>query len=48
MSSWTSVPFVGNGGTLFYCLTMVPENDAQGFQETFRRFAASIRFTDGG
>ena len=33
-------------GTLFYYLTIVPENDAAGFQEAFRRIGQSIRLTD--
>jgi hypothetical protein len=33
-------------GTLFYYLTIVPENDAQAFQETFRRVGESIRLTE--
>ena len=33
-------------GTLFYYLTIVPENDAPAFQETFRRIGESIRLTD--
>ena len=33
-------------GTLFYYLTVVPEKDAAGFQEAFRRIAESIRLTD--
>jgi Zn-dependent protease with chaperone function len=33
-------------GNLFYYLTVVPENDADGFQETFRRIAESIRLAD--
>jgi Zn-dependent protease with chaperone function len=33
-------------GTLFYYLSVVPDEDAAGFQETFRRIAESIRFTD--
>jgi Zn-dependent protease with chaperone function len=39
--------FVGNGSALFYYLTIVPEKDSQAFQETFRRIAESVRFTDG-
>jgi hypothetical protein len=38
--------FVGNGSTLFYYLTIVPEKDAPAFQDTFRRIAESIRITD--
>jgi Zn-dependent protease with chaperone function len=38
--------FVGNG-TLFYYLTIVPENDAAAFEETFRRVGQSIQFGDG-
>jgi hypothetical protein len=30
-------------GNLFYYLTVVPENDAQAFQEAFRRVGESIR-----
>ena len=33
-------------GTLFYYLTIVPESDAAGFQEAFRRIGESIRLTD--
>jgi beta-barrel assembly-enhancing protease len=33
-------------GTLFYYLTIVPENEAEGFQEAFRRIGESIRLTD--
>jgi Zn-dependent protease with chaperone function len=33
-------------GTLFYYLTIVPANDAQPFQETFRRIGESIRLTE--
>ncbi len=33
-------------GTLFYYLTVVPEKDAQMFQETFRRVGESIRLTE--
>lgn len=33
-------------GTLFYYLTVVPEQDAAAFQETFRRIGDSIRLTD--
>jgi Zn-dependent protease with chaperone function len=33
-------------GTLFYYLTLAPENDAEAFQETFRRIGESIRLTD--
>ena len=32
-------------GSLFYYLTVVPENDAAAFQDTFRRIAESIRLT---
>ena len=34
-------------GTLFYYLTIAPENDADAFQKTFKRVAESIRFTEG-
>jgi beta-barrel assembly-enhancing protease len=34
-------------GTLFYYLTVAPENDAAAFQETFRHVGTSIRLTDG-
>jgi Zn-dependent protease with chaperone function len=34
-------------GTLFYYLTIVQENDAAAFQETFRRVGQSIRLSDG-
>jgi hypothetical protein len=33
-------------GTLFYYLTIVPETDAEAFQETFRRVGESIRLTE--
>ena len=33
-------------GSLFYYLTIVPEKDAQDFQETFRRIRDSIRLTE--
>jgi hypothetical protein len=33
-------------GTLFYYLTIVPENDAATFQDAFRRIGESIRLTD--
>jgi Zn-dependent protease with chaperone function len=33
-------------GTLFYYLTIVPENDAQAYQEVFRRIGGSIKLTD--
>jgi len=33
-------------GSLFYYLTVVPEKDAQMFQETFQRIVDSIRLTD--
>lgn len=33
-------------GSLFYYLTVVPEKDAQAFQETFTRIAQSIRLSD--
>jgi Zn-dependent protease with chaperone function len=33
-------------GTLFYYLTLVPENDAEAFRETFRRVGESIRLTE--
>jgi hypothetical protein len=32
-------------GTLFYYLTIVPENDAQAYQDAFRRIGESIRLT---
>jgi Zn-dependent protease with chaperone function len=38
--------FVG-GGTLFYYLTVVPDKDAQAFQDTFRRIGESIKLNDG-
>jgi hypothetical protein len=31
---------------LFYYLTLVPDNDAETFQETFRRVGESIRLTE--
>jgi Zn-dependent protease with chaperone function len=34
-------------GSLFYYLTIVPERDAEGFQDAFRRIGDSIRLTDG-
>jgi Zn-dependent protease with chaperone function len=33
-------------GTLFYYMSVVPEQDAEAFQETFRRIGESIRLTD--
>jgi Zn-dependent protease with chaperone function len=33
-------------GTLFYYLTVVPDADAQAFQETFRKVGESIRLTE--
>jgi beta-barrel assembly-enhancing protease len=33
-------------GNMFYYLTLAPENDAEAFQETFRRVAESIRLTE--
>jgi beta-barrel assembly-enhancing protease len=33
-------------GTLFYYFTLVPENDAAAFQETFRRIGESIKLTE--
>jgi Zn-dependent protease with chaperone function len=33
-------------GTLFYYLTIVPENEAAAFQDAFRRIGESIRLTD--
>ena len=39
-------PFLADG-TLFYYLTVIPENDAEGFQETFRRIGESIRLAEG-
>jgi hypothetical protein len=33
-------------GTLFYFLTLVPDNDATAFEETFRHIAQSIRLTE--
>jgi Zn-dependent protease with chaperone function len=33
-------------GTLFYYLTVAPENDAAAFQDTFRRIGESVRLTD--
>ena len=33
-------------GSLFYCLTVVQEKDAEPFQETFRRIVESIRLTE--
>ncbi len=35
-----------NEGTLFYYLTVVPENEAPAFENTFRRIGESIRLTD--
>jgi hypothetical protein len=31
---------------LFYFLSVVPENDAAAFEDTFRRIAVSIRLTE--
>lgn len=33
-------------GTLFYYLTLVPEKDAESFQDTFRKIGESIRLTE--
>ena len=33
-------------GTLFYCLTIVPERDAATFETAFQRVAQSIRLTE--
>ena len=33
-------------GTLFYYLTVVPESDAEAFQDSFRRIGQSIRLTE--
>ena len=33
-------------GTLFYYFTLVPEKEAQAFEETFRRIGGSVRLTD--
>jgi Zn-dependent protease with chaperone function len=33
-------------GSLFYYLTIVPENDAQAYQEAFRRIGESLRLTE--
>ena len=33
-------------GTLFYYLTIVPENDAAAFRDAFRRIGQSIKLTD--
>ena len=33
-------------GTLFYCLTIVPERDAAAFENAFQRVAQSIRLTE--
>ena len=33
-------------GTLFYCLTIVPERDAPSFENAFQRVAQSIRLTE--
>jgi Zn-dependent protease with chaperone function len=33
-------------GSLFYYMTVVPENDAAAFQDTFRRIGESIRLTE--
>ncbi len=33
-------------GSLFYYLTLVPENDAAAFQDAFRRVGESIRLTE--
>jgi beta-barrel assembly-enhancing protease len=33
-------------GTLFYYMTLVPEKDAESFQEAFRRIGESIRLTE--
>ena len=33
-------------GSLFYCMTIVPENDAQAYQEAFRKIGQSLRLTE--
>jgi hypothetical protein len=33
-------------GSMFYYLTIVPENDAEAYQETFQRIGESIRLTE--
>jgi hypothetical protein len=33
-------------GTMFYCLTVVPDKEATTFAETFQRITASIRLTE--
>jgi Zn-dependent protease with chaperone function len=35
-------------GSLFYYLTVVPENDAQKYEQAFREIGQSIRLTDAG
>jgi hypothetical protein len=35
-------------GSLFYYITIVPEKDADAFQEAFRSVGQSIRLTEGG
>jgi len=39
--------FLADGATLFYYLTVVPEKDAQAFQDAFQHIGRSIRLTDG-
>jgi hypothetical protein len=34
-------------GNLFYYLTLVPENEAPGYENAFRQVGQSIRLTDG-
>jgi hypothetical protein len=38
--------FLADGATLFYFLTVVPEQDAGAFQGAFRRIGESIRLTE--
>jgi hypothetical protein len=38
--------FLADGATLFYYLTVVPEQDAGSFEAAFRRVGESIRLTE--
>jgi Zn-dependent protease with chaperone function len=42
---WVTTTFLSDG-TLFYYLAIVPEKDAEAFQESFRRIGESIRLTE--
>ena len=38
--------FLADGATLFYYLTVAPEQDLEGFQDAFQRIGGSIRLTE--